>query len=37
VEQFLSVGLVSLGKSTLPEFGLTATTESLATGYTQSY
>lgn len=34
VKQFLSVGLVSLGKTTLPEFGLTATTESLATGST---
>ena len=36
VEQFLSVGLVSLGKSTLPEFGLTAITESLATGSTHN-
>jgi amidase len=36
VEQFLSVGLVSLGKSTLPEFGLTATTESAATGSTHN-
>jgi len=36
VEQFLSVGLVSLGKSTLPEFGLTATTESHATGATRN-
>jgi len=36
VEQFLSVGLVCLGKSTLPEFGLTATTESLATGSTHN-
>ncbi|CAB1059191.1 hypothetical protein D1BOALGB6SA_3949 [Olavius sp. associated proteobacterium Delta 1] len=36
VEQFLSVGLVSLGKSTLPEFGLTASTESLATGSTHN-
>jgi amidase len=36
VEQFLSVGLVSLGKSTLCEFGLTATTESLATGSTRN-
>ena len=36
VEQFLSVGLVSLGKTTLPEFGLTATTESLATGSTRN-
>ena len=36
VEQFLSVGLVSLGKTTLPEFGLTATTESLVTGPTHN-
>ena len=36
VEQFLSVGLVSLGKTTLPEFGLTATTESLVTGSTRN-
>ena len=36
VKQFLSVGLVSLGKTTLPEFGLTATTESLATGATHN-
>ena len=36
VEQFLSAGLVSLGKTTLPEFGLTATTESLATGSTRN-
>jgi amidase len=36
VKQFLSVGLVSLGKTTLPEFGLTATTESLATGSTHN-
>jgi len=36
VEQFLSVGLVCLGKSTLPEFGLTASTESLATGSTRN-
>ena len=36
VEQFLSIGLISLGKSTLPEFGLTATTESLATGSTHN-
>ena len=36
VEQFLSVGLVSLGKSTLPEFGLTASTESLAMGSTRN-
>jgi len=36
VEQFLSVGLVSLGKTALPEFGLTATTESLVTGPTHN-
>jgi amidase len=36
VEQFLSVGLVCLGKTTLPEFGLTASTESLATGSTRN-
>ena len=36
VKQFLSVGLICLGKSTLPEFGLTATTESLATGPTRN-
>ncbi len=36
VEQFLSVGLVSLGKTSLPEFGLTATTESLAHGATHN-
>ena len=34
VEHFSSVGLRSLGKSTMPEFGFTATTESLATGAT---
>jgi len=36
VEQFLSIGLISLGKTTLCEFGLTATTESLATGSTHN-
>ena len=36
VEQFLSVGLVSLGKTALPEFGLTATTESHVTGPTHN-
>ena len=36
VKQFLSAGLVSLGKTTLPEFGLTATTESLVTGSTHN-
>ncbi|MFH2066479.1 MAG: amidase [Pseudomonadota bacterium] len=32
VRQFHSLGLICLGKSNLPEFGLTATTESVATG-----
>jgi len=36
VEQFNSIGLISLGKSALPEFGLTATTESLANGPTHN-
>ncbi|MBW2440675.1 MAG: amidase [Deltaproteobacteria bacterium] len=36
VKHFLSAGLASLGKTTLPEFGLTATTESLATGSTRN-
>lgn len=34
--QLLSTGLVSLGKSALPEFGLTATTEPLLTGPTRN-
>ncbi len=34
--QLLSTGLVPLGKSALPEFGLTATTESLLTGPTRN-
>jgi len=32
VRQFHSLGLICLGKSNLPEFGLTATTEAVATG-----
>lgn len=36
VKQFLSTGLISLGKTTLPEFGLTATTESLLSGPTRN-
>jgi len=36
VEQFLAMGPIPLGKSTLPEFGLTATTESAATGPTRN-
>jgi amidase len=36
VEQLLSTGLINLGKSALPEFGLTATTESLALGATRN-
>ena len=36
VKQFFSLGLVCLGKSALPEFGLTATTESLAFGVTRN-
>jgi len=32
VRQFHSLGLICLGKSNLPEFGLTATTEAEATG-----
>jgi amidase len=36
VKQFFSAGLVSLGKTTLPEFGLTATTEPLLTGSTRN-
>jgi amidase len=35
-KQFFSLGLVCLGKSALPEFGLTATTESLAFGVTRN-
>jgi amidase len=36
VQQFLSLGLVNLGKSSTPEFGLTGTTESLAHGPTHN-
>jgi len=36
VTGFLNLGVVSLGKSTTPEFGLTATTESIATGKTRN-
>ena len=36
VKQFFSAGLVSLGKTTLSEFGFTATTEPLATGPTRN-
>ncbi len=36
VEQYLATGLISLGKSTLPEFGLTGTTESIANGPTHN-
>ncbi|WP_428408243.1 amidase [Hyphococcus sp.] len=36
VTEFLNTGVVSLGKSTTPEFGLTATTESVATGKTRN-
>lgn len=36
VKQFLGTGLVSLGKTSLPELGLTATTESLACGPTRN-
>ncbi len=32
VQQFLSTGLICLGKTSMPEFGLTATTEPLAFG-----
>jgi amidase len=36
VNQFTSTGLISLGKSAMPEFGLTATTEPLAFGPTRN-
>ena len=36
VRQFLSLGFVVLGKTSLPEFGLTASTESLASGTTRN-
>jgi len=36
VNAYLDLGVISLGKSTTPEFGLSATTESIATGATRS-
>lgn len=36
VKQFLSVGLVNLGKATTPEFGFTGTTEALLYGPTHN-
>ncbi|MEM9606537.1 MAG: amidase [Actinomycetota bacterium] len=36
VEQFLSTGVVLMGNTTLPEFGLTASTEPLLTGTTRN-
>ena len=36
VEQFLSLGFVNLGKTTLSEFGLTGTTEALVYGRTHN-
>lgn len=36
VKQFLSLGFICLGKTTLPEFGLTATTEPLLSGATRN-
>lgn len=36
VQQFFSLGFVCLGKSALPEFGLTATTEPLSSGITRN-
>lgn len=36
VKQLLSLGFICLGKTALPEFGLTATTESLAFGRTRN-
>ncbi|MFZ5616081.1 MAG: amidase [Pseudomonadota bacterium] len=36
IDAFLALGVVSLGKSTTPEFGLTATTEPLSTGKTRN-
>jgi amidase len=35
-KQFLSLGLINLGKTTMPEFGLTGTTEALAHGPTHN-
>ncbi|PQA87442.1 amidase [Hyphococcus luteus] len=36
IDAFLGMGVVSLGKSATPEFGLSATTESIATGQTRN-
>lgn len=36
VNAYLGLGVVSLGKSATPEFGLSATTESIATGATRN-
>ncbi|MFT4571393.1 MAG: amidase, partial [Candidatus Binatia bacterium] len=36
VEQYLATGLLCLGKSAMPEFGLTATTEPLGFGVTRN-
>ncbi len=36
IKQFFSLGLISLGKSALPEFGLTSTTEPLSSGITSN-
>ncbi len=36
IDAFLGLGVVSLGKSATPEFGLTATTEPLSTGATRN-
>lgn len=36
IDAYLGLGVVSLGKSTTPEFGLTATTEPLSTGKTRN-
>ena len=36
VDRFFELGLISLGKSSSPEFGLTATTESLRDGATRN-
>jgi len=36
INSFLELGVVSLGKSTTPEFGLTATTEPFNTGITRN-
>ena len=36
INAYLGLGVVSLGKSSTPEFGLSATTESIATGATRN-